>query len=95
MFMRVRERGDEIQIELTGVAGRHERILRAVFECRQSAGRPLHAAGEICLPDVSVRARSNAMRISVRPRDGLHLEAASIYQSLRRALFSGDPAVAL
>jgi hypothetical protein len=39
MFMRVRELGDEVQIELTGVAGRHERILRAVFEWRQSAAR--------------------------------------------------------
>lgn len=93
MFMRVRERGDEIQIELTGVAGRHERILRAVFECRQSAAQPGVAPDSVSLPEVSVRARSNAMRISLRSRDGLHVEAASIYHSLRRALFSRAVAI--
>jgi len=85
MHMRVRERGDEIQIELTGVAGRHERILQAVFECRQSAARPDGTGG---LPEVSVKTRSNAMRISLRAADGLQVQPDAVYRSLRAALFA-------
>jgi hypothetical protein len=85
MFMRVRELGDEIQIELTGVAGRHERILRAVFECRQSAARTDGSGG---LPEVSVKTRSNAMRISLRAADGLQVQPDAVYRSLRAALFT-------
>ena len=86
MFMRVRELGDEIQIELTGVAGRHERILQAVlFECRQSAARPDGSGG---LPEVSVKTRANAMRISLRAADGLQVQPDAVYRSLRAALFA-------
>jgi hypothetical protein len=91
MFMRVRERGDEIQIELTGVAGRHEQILRAVFACRQSAVQP---GATHLLPQVSVKARSNAMRISLRAAHGGQMEPDTVYRSLRQALFSTRPVVA-
>jgi hypothetical protein len=88
MYMRVRERGDEIQIELTGVAGRHERILQAVFECRQAVALP----GGGVLPEVSVKTRSNAMRICLRAAQG-QVQPDTVYRSLRQALFS-SPALA-
>ncbi len=89
MYMRVLERGDEIQIELTGVAGRHEQVLQAVFACRQS----VHGADGATLPQVSVKARANAMRISMRAAAGLRVEPDAVYRSLRHALFS-SPALA-
>jgi hypothetical protein len=90
MLMRVCERGNEIQIELTGVAGRHEQVLRAVFACRQSVARPGDAQP---LPQVSVKTRSNAMRISLRWVQGGQMEPDTVYRSLRQALFSAQPAV--
>lgn len=93
MLMRVREQGDEIHIELTGVAGRQQSILQAVFECRQSAARHVPDAEEPTYwPEVSVRAGSNAMRICMKSRQGLRFEPAVIYHSLRQALFSGHRA---
>jgi len=37
MQMRVREQGDEVHIELTGVGGRQERVLQALNECQRTA----------------------------------------------------------
>lgn len=90
MLMCVRERGDEVHIELTGVAGRQQRVLKALSECRRDAGgadQPLDRA------DVSVRAGANDMRIRVKSRDGLRLEATAIYRCLRQALIErpADP----
>jgi hypothetical protein len=89
VLMRVCERGNEIQIELTGVAGRHEQILRAVFACRLSAA---HSGDAHLLPQVSVKTRSNTMRISLRCVQGGHMEPDAVYRSLRQALFSVQPA---
>ncbi len=83
MLMRVRERGDEVLVELTGVAGRQQRVLKALNECRRSAGcadRPLDLA------DISVRAGSNDMHIRLKGRDGVRFEAMAIYRCLRQAL---------
>lgn len=90
MLMRVRERGDEVHIELTGVAGRQQRVLKALSECRRDAGganQPLDRA------DVSVRAGANDMHIRLKGRDGLRFEAMTIYRCLRQALIErpADP----
>jgi hypothetical protein len=85
MQIRVREEGDEVHIELTGVAGRQQRVLQAINECQRNAcgcpeERPLGRA------EISVRAGANDMRIRLKGKDGLRFEAASIYRCLRHAL---------
>lgn len=85
MLMRVRERGDEVHIELTGVAGRQQRVLQALNECQRAA---CHCAAEhpLARADINVRAGANDMRIRLRGRDGLRFEATVIYRCLRHAL---------
>jgi hypothetical protein len=92
MFMRVRQRGDEIHIELTGVAGRHAHILQAVSACRESTHGPFDA--DAPWHEISVRSQSDAMRICMRPRDGRCYEPATVYESLRQALFSAPRSAA-
>jgi hypothetical protein len=99
MLMRVREQGDEVHIELTGVAGRQQRVLQALNECQRTAcgctdDRPLGRA------EINVRAGANDMRIRVKGHDGLRFEAAAIYRCLRHALIEqpqvpGVPVVAV
>lgn len=91
MLMRVSERGDEVLIELTGVAGRQQRVLQALSECQRAA------AGDRALPGdsrshVSVRAGANDMRIRLITGDGIRFEATAIYRCLRQALFEAGPA---
>lgn len=88
MLMRVRENGDKVLIELNGIAGRQQSVLRALSECRGSDDAGLATA------DVSVRAGANAMRISLRARPGLRVEPTTIYRCLREAL-CGRPAADL
>jgi len=90
MLMRVRERGDEVHIELTGVAGRQQRVLKALSECRRAAGA---ADPLLDRADVSVRAGANDMRIRLKGRDGLRFEPMTIYRCLRQALIErpADP----
>jgi hypothetical protein len=90
MLMRVHERGDEVHIELSGVAGRQQRVLKALTECRRdasAANQPLDRA------DVSVRAGSNDMHIRLKGRNGVRFEAMTIYRCLRQALLErpADP----
>ena len=85
MLMRVREQGDEVHIELTGVAGRQQRVLQALTECQRTAcgcsdPESLNRA------EINVRAGSNDMRIRLKGKDGLRFEAAAIYRCLRHAL---------
>jgi hypothetical protein len=89
MMLRVREQGDELLIELTGVAGRQQRVLQALTECRQMRT----AIDGVASPaDVSVRAGASNMRIRLRSPSGPRLEAAAIYRCLRSALVE-QPAV--
>jgi len=90
MLMRVREQGDEVHIDLTGVAGRQQRVLKALTECRRDAG----GAGEpLDRADVSVRAGAHAMHIRLKGRNGVRFEAMTIYRCLRQALIErpADP----
>jgi hypothetical protein len=91
MLMRVRENGDRILIELTGIAGRQQSVLRALSECRDGHGDD----GGMATAEVLVRANANDMRISVRAKPGLHVEPMQIYRCLRDALFATDRTGAL
>ncbi len=82
MMLRVRERGDELLIEVTGVAGRQQRVLQALSECQR-----VGADGEPAAPgQVSVRAGANDMRIRLRSNGAFRFEATRIYSCLREAL---------
>ena len=85
MLMRVSEHGDEVHVELTGVAGRQQRVLQALNECQRVAAgdRPVAAANA----HVSVRAGSNDMHIRLKAGNGIRFEATAIYRCLRHALF--------
>ncbi len=91
MLMRVSEHGDEVHVELTGVAGRQQRVLQALAECQRvaSAGDRLPAQASA---HVSVRSGANDMRICLKDGDGMRFEAAAIYRCLRHALFERAPA---
>ncbi|MGH6611778.1 MAG: hypothetical protein ACRECQ_16155 [Burkholderiaceae bacterium] len=81
MLMRVRERQNEVQIELTGVAGRQESVLAALDACQQCITKVGSAPAS-----VSVRARADGMQVRLRPTDGQQLDVQEIYRCLRRAL---------
>jgi len=87
MRMQVSEQGDEVFIELTGVAGRHQRILQALTQgplplrgIDGSGNAPLETA------DINVRAGADEMHIRLKGRSGKILEALSIYRYLRHEL---------
>jgi hypothetical protein len=85
MRLQVREQGDEVHIEVSGVAGRHQRVLQALTECSrgicgQSGETSLHPQ------DVSVRAGTDEIRIRLKGRRGLRFEALAIYRCMRHAL---------
>lgn len=84
MMLRVREQGDELHIEVDGLAGRQQRVLQALTECR----RRTYGASELpaAMSGISVRAGADMMRIRLKSRAGLPLEATAIYQCLRQAL---------
>jgi hypothetical protein len=84
MQMRVRECGDRILIELDGVAGRQQSVLRALDEYRRGS----HRDEALAVADVSVRAGSKAMRISLRAREGQPVAADTVYRCLREGLYS-------
>jgi hypothetical protein len=89
--MQVSEHGEEVLIELFGVAGRHQRILQALTEGPFPIGRGL-GLGDAPLQtaDISVRAAADEMRIRLRARAGNMLEALAIYRYLRHELVELD-----
>jgi hypothetical protein len=87
MRMQVSEHGEEVLIELFGVAGRHQRILQALTEGPFPVGRGLglgDAPRETA--DINVRAGTDEMRIRIKGRAGNMLEALAIYRYLRHQL---------
>ena len=82
MRLRVREQGDEIHVEVDGIAGRQHYVLQALAECQRRTG-VLHAPS---MGDVRIRAGADRMRIRLKGRDGLRFEASAIYVCLREAL---------
>lgn len=85
MLMRVREHGDDVLVELTGVAGRQQRVLQALYECRRTVCRV--AADDGSASQVSVRSGANDMHIRLKAGNGARFEANAIYRCLRHALF--------
>lgn len=90
MRLRVRELGNEVHVEVDGVAGRQQRVLAALSEYQRRAGG-LHAALDE-RRDVSIRAGNDHMRIRLICRDGLAFEGAAIYRCLREALIERSSA---
>jgi hypothetical protein len=86
MQMRVREQGDEVHIELTGVAGRQQRVLQALNECQRNACGCADDEPPFSRAEINVRAGANDMRIRLKSSNGLRFEAAAIYRCLRHAL---------
>ena len=84
MRMQVSERQNEVRIELSRVAGRQGNVLAALTACRQSCGCT-GGLGERSAA-MSVRARGDAMQVSLRPAAGQALDVVEIYRCLRRAL---------
>ncbi len=85
MRLQVREQGDEVHIQVSGVAGRHQRVLQALTDCSRGLcgndGQPaLHPE------DVSVRAGADEIKIRLKGRGGLRFEPLAIYRCLRHAL---------
>lgn len=89
MRLQVRELGNEIHVEVDGVAGRQQRVLAALTECQRRAGGQ---AAPAALGDVAIRAGTDRMRIRLKGRDGLCLEAEAIYRCLREALIERSSA---
>ena len=84
MMMRVRELGNEIHVELTGVAGRQQTVLRAISHCQKAAcGDDPANAQQVA---VQARAGANAMHICLKGRDGRRHGADTVYRCLRAAL---------
>jgi hypothetical protein len=85
MRMQVSEQGDEVFIELIGVAGRHQRILQVLTQ--GPVGRDA-GLGETAreTTDIAVRAGADEMHIRLKGRAGRMLEALAIYHYLRHAL---------
>ncbi len=94
MRMQVSEQGDEVFIELIGVAGRHQRILQALTQ--GPVGRDA-GLGESALEttDISVRAGADEMHIRLKGRAGRMLEALAVYRYLRHALVEPGAAPAI
>lgn len=85
MQMRVREQGDEVHIELLGVAGRQQRVLQALSDCQRNSGAS--ATDQALAPaDIRLRVGANGMRILLKGREGRRFEAVTIYRCLRQAL---------
>jgi len=85
MRLQVREQGDEVHIEVSGVAGRHQRVLQALTECSRGL---CGVNGETSLhpQDVSVRAGADEIKIRLKGRGGLRFEPLAIYRCMRHAL---------
>lgn len=87
MMLRVRERGDEVHVDIDRLAGRQQRVLLALSECqRQAAGLSMSCAASA----VTVRAGTDAMHIRLKGHDGLRFEATVIYRCLRDALVGAE-----
>jgi hypothetical protein len=85
MLMRVREHGDEVLVELTGVAGRQHRVLQALNECQRTVCTGV--SSDRSASQVSVRSGANDMHIRLKAGNGTRFEASAIYRCLRHALF--------
>ncbi len=82
MRMQVRASGDDVHIELRGVAGRQHRVLQALSSYQPET----QDSATLDPTEVRVRAGSNEMRIRLRGHNGRRHDASAVYRYLRRAL---------
>jgi hypothetical protein len=82
MRLQVREQGDEVHIQVSGVAGRHQHVLQALTEC----SRGVCGTASLQPEHISVRAGTDEIRIRLKGRGGLRFEPLAIYRCLRHAL---------
>ena len=83
MQMRVRERNNEVEIQLSRLAGRQGAVLE-VLSGSTAASEPTFEREKMEL--LSVRARADAMHVRLRARSGEHFDVTQLYRCLRRAL---------
>jgi len=81
MQMRIRERDNTIEIQLSRLAGRQQVVLQALAS---SDGAVVDRSK---LESMSLRARADAMEVRLRARTGERLDPSEIYRCLRHALF--------
>lgn len=95
MRMLVRAQGDEVHIELNGVAGRQQRVLQALSACQnelqesevqEDQGSVASAAATSNPDEVRVRASANMMRIRLCGHNGRRYDANTVYRRLRHLL---------
>ncbi len=91
MRMQVRASGDEVHIELLGVAGRQHRVLQALSSYQPEAQN----SATLDPTEVCVRAGTNDMRIRLRGHNGRRHDASAVYRYLRRALLERADAAPL
>lgn len=84
MQMRIRERNNTIEIQLSRLAGRQQVVLEAL------AGSEGAVVDRSKLESMSLRARADAMEVCLRARSGERLDPSEIYRCLRRALFGAS-----
>ena len=84
MRMRVLERQNEVRIELSRVAGRQDSVLAALTACQKSCTCSGGLGASTAA--VSVRARGDELKVSLRPTPGQQLDVGEIYRCLRRNL---------
>lgn len=86
MQMRVRERNNVVEIQLSRLAGRQQAVLEAL-------GGSDGAIGDRSkLESMSLRARADAMNVCLHAKAGERLDTSEIYRCLRRALFGSGSA---
>ncbi|HUN93775.1 MAG TPA: hypothetical protein VMU33_17135 [Burkholderiaceae bacterium] len=91
MRLAVRVQSGEVLIELTGVAGRQQRVLNLLAELRD--GLPAMGAHPACPPaSLALRTGGNAMTIRVSSHGAEPIRAEAIYGWLRRALVADSAA---
>ncbi|MGH6623096.1 MAG: hypothetical protein ACREBN_03940 [Burkholderiaceae bacterium] len=86
MQMRIRERNNTIEIQLSRLGGRQQVVLEAL------GGFEGAVVDRSKLESMSLRARADAMEVCLRAKTGERLDPSEIYRCLRRALFGPSAA---
>ena len=86
MQMRIRERNNTIEIQLSRLAGRQQVVLQAL------GGAEGAVVDRSKLESMSLRARADAMEVCLRAKTDERLDPSEIYRCLRQALFGASPA---
>jgi hypothetical protein len=82
MLMRVRERNNEVEIQLSGLGGRQHAVMVAL----SGSGTNDEMVDRSKLETLSVRSRADAMNVRLRAKTGEKLDVTHLYRCLRRVL---------